>query len=481
MTQTSFAAALRDLARTDPAAPAVTDDHGTLTRADLNATSDAWARAMLDRGVHCGDIVSICLPSDRSFLTAAVAAWKVGAIPQPLSTKIAPAELQEIVALSRPALLVGDAGIDVPAWNPLDEDLPRAEPLPDATSPSWKAPTSGGSTGRPKVILTTSPSELERVAPLAEALRIGASEVALIPAPLHHNAPFLGATMTLLQGGHVVLMRRFDPTRTLDLVAQHSVTWVYAVPTIMSRIAKLPADALDAADLSTVRTLFHMAAPCPPWLKQWWIDRVGGDAVWELYAGTEAQAVTLISGTEWLDHPGSVGRVVMGEMVVLDENGDRVGPGQIGEIFMRSGTPEPTYRYLGGTARQRDGWESLGDMGWMDADGYLYLSDRKTDMVLVGGVNVYPAEVESALDAHPSVISSCVVGLPDDDAGNCLHAVVQLSAPVSDAELSAFLADRLAPHKRPRTFERVDEPLRDEAGKVRRSAVREARLTATHG
>ena len=125
---------------------------------------------------------------------------------------------------------------------------------------------------------------------------------------------------------------------------------------------------------------------------------------------------------------------------------------------------------------RRDGWESLGDMGWMDADGYLYLSDRKNDMVLVGGVNVYPAEVESALDAHPRSSTSCVVGLPDDDLGNVLHAVVQLGEPVSDGELSAFLAERLAPHKRPRSFERSDEPLRDEAGKVRRAAVREARL-----
>jgi bile acid-coenzyme A ligase len=274
-------------------------------------------------------------------------------------------------------------------------------------------------------------------------------------------------------------MSRFDPERALALVAEHRVTWVYAVPTIMSRIAKLPGAALDAADLSSVRTLFHMAAPCAPWLKQWWIDRLGGDAVWELYAGTEAQAVTLISGTEWLDHVGSVGRPVMGEIVVLDEDGRRVGAGEVGEIFLRSQTP--AYRYLGGTARVRDGWESLGDMGWMDADGYLYLSDRKTDMVLVGGVNVYPAEVESALDAHPAVATSCVVGLPDDDAGNRLHAVVQLTAPVTDDELTAFLAEHLAPHKRPRTFERVDVPLRDEAGKVRRSAVREARLTPAHG
>jgi bile acid-coenzyme A ligase len=324
--------------------------------------------------------------------------------------------------------------------------------------------------------VSTSPSDMGTVAPLAAALRVVPSTVTLIPTPLHHNAPFLAASLTLLQGGHVVLMPRFDPTQVLGLVAQHRVTWMYAVPTIMSRIAKLPPDVLATRDFSSVQTLFHMAAPCPEWLKRWWIDLLGADAVWELYAGTEAQAVTLISGREWLEHPGSVGQVAMGEMVILDESGAPAAPGEIGEIWLRSA--EPTYRYLGGTAREHDGWESLGDMGWMDSDGYLYLSDRKTDMVLVGGVNVYPAEIEAALDAHPAVSTSCVIGLPDDDLGSRLHAVVQLSHDVTDDELSAFLGDRLAPHKRPRTFERVAEPLRDEAGKVRRSAVRDARLTS---
>lgn len=474
----SFAAALRTLAEADPTAPAVTDETGTLTRRELDMASDTWARAMLERGVRNGDIVSVCLPSDRSFVTAVVAAWKIGATPQPLSPKILPVELQEIVDITKPALVVGRADVTAPAWHP-DDVVPRDDdgPLPDAVAPSWKAPTSGGSTGRPKVIVATTPSELERVLPLAQALRVQAGEISLVPAPLHHNAPFLSASCTLLQGGHVLLMRRVDPVRALELVREHRVTWTYAVPTIMSRIAKLPAEVIDTADVSSIRTLFHMAAPCPEWLKEWWIDRLGGDAVWELYAGTEAQAVTLISGTEWLTHRGSVGRCVMGEIVVLDEDGNQLPAGEVGEIFLRSGG-EPTYRYIGGTARVRDGWESLGDMGHLDADGYLYLSDRKTDMVLVGGVNVYPAEIEAALDAHPAVVTSCVIGLPDDDTGNRLHAVVQLSFPLSDEELAAFLSERLAPFKRPRTFERVDTPLRDEAGKVRRSAVRDARLVS---
>jgi bile acid-coenzyme A ligase len=150
-----------------------------------------------------------------------------------------------------------------------------------------------------------------------------------------------------------------------------------------------------------------------------------------------------------------------------------------GEIFMRPANDVPTYRYLGATARAINGWESLGDLGWMDNDGYLYLSDRMADMVLVGGINVYPAEIETVIESHPLVESCCVVGLPDEDMGNQLHAVVHLSGEVTDAELASFVGERLASHKRPRSYERSDQPLRDDAGKMRRSAVRESRLDRT--
>jgi bile acid-coenzyme A ligase len=474
---TPFPVVLADLAAAAPDAPAVTDAGGTLTRGELDRRSNQWARALEARGVREGDIVSICLPSDARFMIAAWAVWKLGATPQPLSSRMVGHELAEVVALTQPSLVIAEGSVveGVPTWDLSSADDLSDAPVPMRMSACWKAPTSGGSTGRPKVILAATPADADSVLALAAVLRMRPDEVALIPAPLHHNGPFLVTSAAMLHGGHDVLMPRFDPARALELIAGHRVGLIYAVPTIMSRIAKLPAEVTAAADLSSVHTLFHMAAPCADWLKRWWIDRIGADAVWELYAGTEAQAITVISGTEWLDRPGSVGRPVIGEISVLDEDGAPVAAGEVGEIFMRS-TTGPTYTYLGGTARVRDGWESLGDLGWLDADGYLYLSDRKSDMVLVGGVNVYPAEVESALDGHPLVASSCVVGLPDEDLGNVLHAVVQLTGPLDDDELAAYLAERLAPHKRPRTFERSDEPLRDEAGKVRRSAVRAACL-----
>jgi bile acid-coenzyme A ligase len=221
-----------------------------------------------------------------------------------------------------------------------------------------------------------------------------------------------------------------------------------------------------------------MAAPCPPWLKEAWIGWLGGERILELYGGTEAQAITFITGDEWLTHRGSVGRPLVGEIRVLDPDGNELPPGQVGEIWMRRGPDAPpTYRYVGAQARSRPGnWESLGDMGHLDAEGYLYLSDRETDMILVGGSNVYPAEVEAALDEHPAVASSCVIGLPDEEYGNTVHAIVQAHETLTGAELEAFLASRLVKYKRPRTYEFVATPLRGDDGKVRRSALRAERL-----
>jgi bile acid-coenzyme A ligase len=187
----------------------------------------------------------------------------------------------------------------------------------------------------------------------------------------------------------------------------------------------------------------------------------------------------MISGSEWLEHPGSVGRPTLGRKIrILDESGRECPAGTVGEVYMMpAGGRGSTYRYLGASpTATEDGWETLGDMGYLDGDGYLYLVDRKTDMILCGGANVYPAEIEGAIDAHPAVRSSAVIGLPDDDLGSRVHALVDAPGGVSEAELRAWLAERLAPYKIPRSFELVSEPLRDDAGKLRRSALREARL-----
>jgi bile acid-coenzyme A ligase len=270
---------------------------------------------------------------------------------------------------------------------------------------------------------------------------------------------------------------------TLAALAHYRADVVYLVPTMMRRIWSLPTEVRTGYDLSALRVVWHLAEPCPPWLKDHWINWLGPERIYELYGGTEGQLRTVITGTEWLAHRGSVGRPSGGEVQICDTEGAVVPTGEEGEVWLRTFRSTPAYRYVGAEARTRPGgWESLGDMGRLDADGYLYLGDRSEDMILVGGSNVYPAEVEAALSEHPEVRSCAVIGLPDDERGNRVHAIVEAdSEKVTVNELVAHVADRLVAYKCPRTVEFVGEPLRNDAGKVRRSLLRSERLDGVAG
>jgi len=302
----------------------------------------------------------------------------------------------------------------------------------------------------------------------------------LIPGPLYHNGPFMWATGGLFKGNTVTITTRFDAEQTLQLIEAQRVDTIYMVPTMMQRVWNLPEDVRLKYDVSSLKTLWHLAAPCPAWLKEAYIEWLGAEVIWELYGGTEGQGGTVITGPEWLAHRGSVGKPnETCEMKIVDEQGNTLSAGEIGEVFMRpKAGPGTTYRYIGAEAKSMDGgWESLGDMGSMDADGYLYLSDRQTDMILSGGANIYPAEVEAAIDAFPGVRSSAVIGMPHEDLGNYVHAIVDAPAgSIAKDDLLAHLAERLVKYKLPRTVEFVTEPLRDDAGKVRRKALRAERI-----
>ncbi len=418
------------LAAEEPDRPSITCAGTTVSRLELDRRANRLARAYSDLGVKQGDFVTIGLPNSIEFYEATVATWKLGAVPQPVSSKLPARERQAIVDLAGPALVVGADQADhpghvcIPAGFEADAALDDG-PLPDAIAPAWKAPTSGGSTGRPKLIVAGQDGEVD--ADLG-ALVFGMqrNDTHLVPGPLYHNAPFSLSTTGLFLGHHLVVMPKFDAESALALIAEHRVEWMNVVPTMMLRMHRAVQADPDRYDLSSLRVVWHMAAPCPEWLKEAWIELVGADTLMELYGGTEGQAATIISGTDWLAHRGSVGKPVTGLMKVVDAEGDLLPAGEIGEIYMRpfDGTA-PTYRYIGAEARELDGWESLGDMGWMDEDGYVYLTDRRTDMILSGGANIYPAEVEAAIDEHPRVLSSLVVGIPDDDLGQRVHAIVQ--------------------------------------------------------
>jgi len=463
-------------AERDPQRPAITFEERTVSRQELDSRTNRLARAYQAMGVGQDDFVTIALPNGIEFYEACIAAWKLGATPQPVSARLPKFEFDAIVELAKPRLVVGGTGANaVPISFEPDPALSDAA-LPDRIATSWKAPTSGGSTGRPKLIVSGDPGAFDLDAP---GLEILPDRVHLVPGPLYHNGPFSLSMLALFHGNHVVVMPRFDAARTLALLAEHRVDWVLMVPTMMLRIWRLPEDERMRHDLSALRVLLHLAAPCPAWLKQSFIDWLGPSKIHELYGGTEGQGATWITGEEWLAHPGSVGKPLPGHnMKILGEDDRELPPGEIGEVYMLPdrgvGT---TYRYVGAEPRRRpDGWETLGDMGWMDADGFVYLTDRRADMILRGGANIYPAEVEAAIDAHPAVRSSAVIGLPDEELGNRVHAIVDATAPVTADALKSFLTERLVTYKIPESFEFVREPLRDDAGKSRRSALRAERV-----
>jgi bile acid-coenzyme A ligase len=477
----SFAAQLRDLTAQQPGAPAVTCGAVTLSRLELDRRSDVLAVELRRLGVGVGDMVTVALPNSVEWFVATVALWKLGATPQPVSARLPRRELEAVVSLADPVVVVGVDPDTLPGrlclpigYQPPDPDGPIE--LADVVSPAWKAPTSGGSTGRPKLIVSGDPGLID---PSTDAALLFSRDGCLVmPGPLFHNGPIVWACFALLHGNHVVVLPRFDPEVTLAAMADHRSDVVYLVPTMMKRIWSLPPEVRASYDLSALRVVWHLAEPCPPWLKEAWIDWLGPERIYELYAGTEAQLRTVITGTEWLEHRGSVGRPSGGDIQICDPDGHVLPAGEEGEIWLRSSRTTPAYRYVGAEARVRPGgWESLGDMGRLDEDGYLYLGDRTQDMILVGGSNVYPAEIESALIEHPAVRSCAVIGLPDDDRGSRVHAIVEADpATVTSDELMAFTAERLVAYKRPRTMEFVDAPLRDDAGKVRRSELRRVRI-----
>jgi bile acid-coenzyme A ligase len=361
MTETPFGVLVGQLAQAAPGFPAVTCDGVTISRAELEARTNRLARAYRTLGVTPDSLVTIGLPNGIGFFEAAVAAWKLGATPQPISSRLPAAERRAIVDLANPSLVVGVDPAEssgrptLPAGFEPDPSLP-ADPLPPAVATSFKAPTSGGSTGRPKLIVATQPGVWEALVDYTTLLRMTADGVHLVTGPLYHNGPFTSAALALLKGNHLVVMPRFDAAGALMLIERHRVDWMYAVPTMMHRIWRLPESERTRYDLSSLLVVFHMAAPCPPWLKEAWIGWLGGERILELYGGTEAQAITFITGDEWLEHRGSVGRVLLGEMRVLDPDGRELPAGQVGEIWMRRGPDAPpTYRYGGASSKSRPG------------------------------------------------------------------------------------------------------------------------------
>ena len=487
MSRIPYGSVLTRLAEQDPERVALVCEEASLSCRELEARANQLARGLELEGVGQGDLVSLVLPNGVELVVAALACWKLGAVPNPLAPGMPKAEIAAILERARPRLVLGGESAIHGDYRFLPADYPTGhsfgkDPLPERVAPHERALASGGSTGLPKLILPRSEAVYDSD---AGSFFAKVRRVALVPGPLHHAAPFSACFQPLFAGCKVVLMKRFDAKHFLELIEEQRVDRVTVVPTMMLRVMRLPDAERRAFDVSSLECVMSGGAPLPEWLMAAWIDWLGAEVMNEVFGPSERIGGTAISGPEWLDHRGSVGRPVGGAQIkITDERGGALPAGEMGEIWMLPASgPGSTYRYVGAEAqRDPEGWESVGDMGYLDADGYLYLGDRKTDMILSGGRNIYPAEIEAALESHPEILSSAVIGLPDEDLGQRIHAIVEVSRTEADADplrledVREWLAQRLAAYKHPSSLEQVAHPLRDEAGKVRRGRLREERL-----
>ncbi|NIB38946.1 AMP-binding protein [Pseudomaricurvus alkylphenolicus] len=477
----SYPSALRKFADETPDRTAIICDLKSITFKELDRQSNRMARAYTEQGVAEGDFVSIVLPNGIEFVIAAMACWKLGAIPAPLSPRLPGVELDTLLNLTSPRLVVGLSEQHSNGLKTLAAGFqPRLDlsdaPLPDKVSPHAQALPSGGSTGTPKLIVDGKPAQLD-----PEVSRWGrksGSNVLVPGGPLYHSGPFITTTDSLFKGCTVVLMSRFDPELTLRMIEKHRINWIILVPTMMHRIWHLPEAVRDSYNLDSLQVVMSSSAPISINLKQIWIDWLGAEKVYESYGGSERIGSTLISGTEWLAHKGSVGRPAAGtELKILDTHGQEVEAGVIGDVYMRPATgPGSTYSYLGAETTCWDGFETLGDVGYVDTDGYLYLVDRRVDMIVSGGINIYPAEVEAAIESYRGVRSCGVVGLPCEDLGQRVHAIIDSETEIAEPALLKHLEATIAAVKIPRSFEFVGELLRDDAGKICRSRLRQERI-----
>jgi bile acid-coenzyme A ligase len=443
------------------------------------------------RGLGQGDLLAIAIPNAPEHVFATVGAWKLGACVLPLRSDLPEWERRRLLEVARPRLTVGDwGGASAP-------DLTRADleasatapvsPLEDRVADPATAIASSGSTGSPKLIIRPGPGE--RVVggvegPIAHLDRPD-RRTELVPAPLYHTNGFYLMQSALFNGDRVVLMERFEPRRVLGLIEQYNVGAVTMVPTMLLRLARC--SGFDTADLSSLERVITGGAVCPQWLARLWIERVGGPCFLVTYGSTEGVGFSMIDGDEWLEHPGSVGRAAETEFRVLDEDGVALPDGEVGELFMRrSDTDVPSFQYVGARPARRteDGFTSVGDLGWLDAEGYLYIADRRSDMIISGGANVFPAEVEAALLEHPMVEDAAVIGVPDPQWGHRVHAVLQLREGASGVPSDAWIAhcrDRVAAYKVPKSVEVVERLPRSDAGKLNRASLAAARKEAAEG
>jgi long-chain acyl-CoA synthetase len=478
-----------------------------VTYRELEDRSNRFARLLRATGLRAGDHVALLVENHPRFYELCVGAHRAGLVYTAISTRLTPGEARYIVEDCGAKAIVATAANAAVATQAAD-GLPAlaARWMIDGTAPGWTAyedavaeqpaariadETAGcdmlyssGTTGRPKgVFVPPEGGAIDAPYALLDTVRnrYGVDErtVYLSPAPLYHAAPLRFNMAVLRLGGTCVIMEHFDAEDFLRLVETHRVTHTQVVPTMFVRMLKLPAEVRARYDVSSLRCAIHAAAPCPVPVKrqviEWW-----GPIVWEYYAGTEGNGMTLCDSNEWLAHEGTVGRAVVGELHVADEDGNEMPTGQPGVVYFANGRPFEYHNDPEKTAGSRNpkGWTTLGDIGYVDADGYLYLTDRKAHMIISGGVNVYPQETENLLVTHPKVLDVAVIGVPDEELGEAVKAVVTPrdmadAGPALEHELIAWCRERLSPIKCPRSIDFEAELPRHPTGKLYKRLLRD--------
>lgn len=505
------------IAAATPDAPAIIDPTSTprvwsgsratgVTRfAELDSAAHRLARALATGGASPGDPVVWCGPNTPEVLLILHAARRAGVVAVPLSYRFTKPEMHHVLEDSEAVTVVVDAeqaaliaelrpelpavrdvlvyGGRVPeGMRSFDEALlVETDDPPDTPTPDLGATMTytSGTTGKPKGAVRTK-RDVALVAAMLEILGLGQpDDVHLTTGPLYHSGPLMLAMLSHSAGNPVVVTRHFDASAWLRLVAEHRVTNTFSAPTQLKRIVSVPDEELDGADLSSMRCLIANAAPVPYALKQQVIERLGDGFLFEIYGSTELGVATILRPEEQLAHRGSCGRPYGGiGLRTVGEDGEETQPGEPGELFIRTGLGMDGYHRTDEqlAAHGAEGeWRSVGDIATIDADGYVSILDRRTDLIITGGMNVYPAEVEAVLHEHPDVMDAAVIGVPDDEWGRRVHAVVEPRPGTSPGvdDLLVFAAERLAGYKRPRTLELVDALPRTESGKLLRRVLRD--------
>ncbi|MCR9106461.1 MAG: acyl-CoA synthetase [Gammaproteobacteria bacterium] len=472
-----------------------------VTFRQLDERSNQGAQLFRSLGLQAGDHIGLMLENNRHFLEIVWAAQRAGLIYTPVSTHLTREETAYIMQNCGARLFIGSLALSKVAQELRETETavqhfymvggikPGYESWEEAIDAQPDTPIddqgngqpmlySSGTTGKPKGIFVAAPAHDVDTPPMiaqtiGPVFGFGEETVYLSPAPLYHAAPLHYCLMTTYNGGTIVVMEHFDAQQSLALIEEHRVTHSQWVPIMFIRMLKLPQEVREAYDLSSMQVALHAAAPCPVDVKdqmiQWW-----GEIIFEYYAASEGIGFTLIDSASWLTHKGSVGPALVGELHIVDDDGNELPPGEIGTVYF--GGPQTTFEYFDEPTKTAEafndkGWATCGDVGYVDEDGFLYLTDRKNFMIISGGVNIYPQEIENALIGHDKIADVAVFGIPHEEFGEQVKAVVQPMnwADATDEtafEILEWLREKISSVKMPRSLDFHPELPRMDNGKL---------------